>query len=96
MEAAIPFEPRHHAFVAPGREKIDRFAAEILVRTGYRPVHLGVRTISEHGVLVHVFRLSDHPTGSYAYAWGSPDCSVIVRPPPIDAEAAVLDAMRET
>ena len=72
-----------------------RFAAEIRARTGYVATYLGERTLVAYGLTVHVFRLRDHPYGAIAYAWGSSDCNVVVRPLPIDAEAAVQDALRE-
>jgi hypothetical protein len=78
-----------------GREAVERFASEILARTGYHATFLGVQTLREHDLTVHVFRLREHPLGSFAYAWGGRGCVVVVRPPPIDAEAAVLDAMRD-
>jgi hypothetical protein len=78
-----------------GQEAIARFADEIEGRTGYRAVYLGARTIREHDLIVHVYKLREHPLHSYAYAWGEPGCTVIVRPPPMDAEAAVQDAMQD-
>ena len=78
-----------------GSHGVSRFGAEVRVRTGYDATYLGDRTLAEHGLTVHVFRLRDHPFGGIAYAWGSSGCTVVVRPLPIDAEAAVQDAMRE-